>query len=316
MAIDDATKRFLLEMSARSVKPLTESTPDEVRRAQASAGAPAGPDMHSVEDHRVPTADGSHFDIRVLIPPGTPRGIVVYFHGGGWVLGDIPGYDMLGREIAARTGTTVALVGYRLAPEDPYPAAVDDAWTALRWVADNRQEIVGADGPLFVAGDSAGGNLAIVTALRARTRGPRIAGAVLMYPVTDSDLDRPSYLDPENQLLLSKPAMEWFFGHYLNGEDPAIPEISPLRAASLAGFPPTAIGVAEHDPLKDEGLAFGTALAAAGVMVDSRVFIGQMHGFLAWPHILPAGRSALEWMARFVDMRSAEILDEEKEDSR
>ena len=175
----------------------------------------------------------------------------------------------------------MVLVAYRLAPEHRYPVAADDAYAALEWTAANLQRIAGGEVPLFVAGDSAGGNLSAVVAVRARDRkGPEIALQILIYPVTDADFDRPSYTDPENALLLTREAMIWFWDHYV--PDPARraePDASPLQTADLSGLPPAVVLTAEYDVLRDEGEAYAQRLADAGVPVDLRRYPGQMHDF-------------------------------------
>jgi acetyl esterase len=226
---------------------------------------------------------------------------VLYFHGGGWVLGDLDGFDTLGRSLAAAADVTVVLVGYRLAPEHPFPTPVEDAWAALQWVRARAGLVEGISAPFIVAGDSAGANLAIVSALRARTEGPEIAASLLVYPVTDSDVDRPSYVDPENQLLIGRAEMEWFFGHYLGDQDRTHPDVAPLGVPDLSGFPPTALVVAEHDPLRDEGEAFGQRLREADVPVAERLFEGQMHGFFQLINLLPASEEAVGWFADYLE---------------
>jgi acetyl esterase len=174
------------------------------------------------------------------------------------------------------------LVEYRLAPEHRYPTAVDDSYAALEWVGTRLASIAGRDdAPLIVAGDSAGGNLAAVMALRARDRGgPPIALQVLIYPVTDADFDRSSYTDAENQLLLTREAMIWFWDHYLPDASRRMePDASPLRTIDVGGLPPAVVLTAEHDVLRDEGEAYAERLAAAGVPVDFKRYAGQMHGF-------------------------------------
>lgn len=301
MAIDEATQAFLRAMAVPGAVPLHESTPAELRAAANPALLGPGPAMHAVLDETVRSTDGAEFPVRMLVPSPEPRATVVYFHGGGWVLGDIEGYDALGRKLAAAAEVTVVLVGYRLAPEHPFPAAVDDAWAAVQWTESRVGQLDGVVAPLVVAGDSAGGNLAIVTALRTRVDGPRLAAALLVYPVTDTDTTRPSYLDPANQLLVSKPTMEWFFDHYLGAADRADPDVSPLRVEDLSGFPPTALVLAEHDPLRDEGEAFAARLLAAGVRVEQRLFEGQMHCFFQLPTMLPACEEAVGWLAAYLD---------------
>ena len=305
MTIDLATQTLLQTLAARGGKPMHESTPVEVRENGGALAALAGPgpEMASVVEHVLTAEDGGTSLIRVLTPSDAPRGTLVYYHGGGWVIGDINGYDTLGRKLAAATNMIVVMVEYRLAPENRYPAANHDAWAALKWVEANADDLGVAGLPVVLGGDSAGGTLSIVTALRAREEGVKVDATLLMYPATDTDMERPSYNDPQNQLLLSKKSMEWFFGHYLGdaGHDLSHPSISPLRALDLSNFPPTALAIAEHDPLKDEGEAFGDRLEASGVPVTRRLFEGQMHAFFQMVNILPAANEAIDWVAEFLD---------------
>lgn len=283
MAVDFATGMLLEQMAAGGGKPLHEMTPEEARGLSAQMAALAGPapKMARVENHAVPVA-GGEVPVRVLVPIEPPRGVIVYYHGGGWVIGAIDEFDTMARKLAERTSCAVVLVDYRLAPEHRYPAAVDDSYAALEWVGEHLREISGGkDVPLMVAGDSAGGNLAAVMALRARDRsGPAIALQVLIYPVTDADFDRPSYTDADNQLLLTKEAMVWFWDHYVpDAAQRMEPDASPLRAADLSGLPPAVVMTAEHDPLRDEGEAYAQRLEEAGVPVNFKRHAGQMHGF-------------------------------------
>ena len=283
MALDPATRALMDQLAAARAKPLHECTPEEAREFAEAAAALAGPApaMRSVEDHRIAVADGE-ITVRVLVPPQGGRGVILYLHGGGWVIGTLDGYETMARKLAERTSCAVVLPDYRLAPEHRYPTAVDDCYAALEWTAARLEELTGRpDVPLIVAGDSAGGNLTAVMALRARDRnGPEIALQVLVYPVTDADFERPSYSDPENQLLLTSESMVWFWDHY--APDPSRrqePDASPLHAADLAGLPPAVVLTAEHDVLRDEGEAFAERLQAAGVPVEFHEHAGQMHGF-------------------------------------
>jgi len=283
MTVDLATSALLAQMAASRAKPLHESTPAEARELAKAMAATAGPapQMARAEDH-VLSVEGGTIALRVLVPPQGARGVIVYYHGGGWVIGAIDEYDTLARKLAERTSCAIVLVDYRLAPEHRYPTAVDDSYVALEWTAARVSDITGRDrAPLMVAGDSAGGNLAAVMAQRARDRGgPELSLQVLIYPVTDADLDNGSYVDPENQLLLTRDAMVWFWDHYV--PDPtrrAEPEASPLRAANLARLPPAVVLTAEHDVLRDEGEAYAERLRDAGIPVDFRRHLGQTHGF-------------------------------------
>lgn len=270
-------------MAAGGGKALHEMTPEEARALGAQMASMAGPAprMARVEEHTVSVAGGA-VPLRVLVPLEPARGVIVYYHGGGWVIGAIDEFDTMARKLAERTASAVVLVDYRLAPEHRYPVAVDDSYAALEWVGAHMKEIAGStDVPLVVAGDSAGGNLAAVMAQRARDRkGPAIDLQVLIYPVTDADFDRPSYVDPENQLLLTRDAMVWFWDHYApEASQRSEPDASPIRAKDLSGLPPAVVLTAEHDPLRDEGEAYAARLTEAGVPVELKRYAGQTHAF-------------------------------------
>ena len=281
--------RQLLDGKAASgVPPLWELTPDEARAGVAANAVliGAGPDVASVRDIVVPGLAGGQ--ARVYSPSVSPApGVVVYFHGGGWVLGSVDAWDASCRALAVASGCDVLSVEYRLAPEHVFPAAADDAFDAVVWAASVGGLAAGR--PIIVAGDSAGGNLAAVVALRAREAGgPAIALQVLVYPVTDSDLDRHSYQQYDGgELILNRGDMVWFWDHYV--PDPALrvsPDASPLRAADLAGLPPAYVITAEHDPLRDEGFAYVERLQAARVPVEHRHFGSQIHGFFTFVNLL------------------------------
>src|SRR4051812_8101201 len=284
--LDELSRDFLATLAAGGLPPLHALTPEQARAAGAELAARAveRPEMARVQDVEL---DGPR--ARVLVPREPARGVIVYYHGGGWVTGAIESYDALGRRLAARTGCAVVLVGYRLAPEHRYPTAVQDAWTALRWTADHVEEIAGAPVPIIVAGDSAGGCLAAVMAQRARDDGgPELALQVLVYPVTDCDLDRECYLDPENQLLLTRATMAWFWDHYApDPADRSRPDAAPLRAADLSGLPPAVVLTAQYDVLCDEGEAYARRLEDAGVRVEHQRFAGQMHLFFTLLDLVP-----------------------------
>lgn len=306
MALDLATSDLLSELAKAGGKRIHEGTPAELRAMSAGMAElwGDGPSMPRAEDYVIGTEGG--FKARVLVPDNAPRGAIIYYHGGGWVTGDLDGFDTLGRRLAARTGCTVVLVDYRLAPEHRYPTAADDAYAALEWVAGNLEAIAGGEVPIIVAGDSAGGNLAAVTCLRARDRrGPAIAMQVLVYPVTDADTGNASYLAEENQLMLDREAMIWFWDHYLPArERRAEPDASPLRAANLGGLPAALVLTAEYDVLRDEGEAYAARLTKAGVKVELQRYEGQMHGFFTLL-MLPGSEAALSHVAAAVEERLA-----------
>jgi acetyl esterase len=304
MPLNDALTAFLTEMAEQGVKPIHESTPEEVRALTAGLSElyGTGPEMARVEDTTIPVDDGQ-IAARVLVPTDAPRGVFVYYHGGGWVIGgNLDEFDTLARKLAARTGCAVVLVDYRLAPEHRYPVAVDDSYAALEWVHAHLADIAGRAVPIIVGGDSAGGNLAAIMAQRSRQRGgPPIAFQALIYPVTDADLDNASYTAEENQLMLSRESMVWFWDHYLpDVARRAEPDASPLRATDLAGLPPAIVLTAEYDVLRDEGEAYADALEAAGVPVDRQRVPGQMHGFFTLL-MVPGHEEAIELIATSLD---------------
>ncbi len=295
----EAASAALLRAARAEGPPIHESTPADLRAASDPAVYGLGPAMDEVRDTVARTTDG-HVPVRVLVPSASPRATTVFFHGGGWVIGDVASYDTLGRKLAAAADTTVVMVDYRLAPEHPFPAALDDAWTALQWTASEVNRNDGIVAPLVVAGDSAGGNLALGVARRARGAGPDLAAALLVYPVTDVDTTRGSYVHPDNQLLLSRATMTWFLDHYLQGVDGSQPDVSPLNDLDLSGLPPTAVALAEHDPLLDEGRQLVRRLRESGVPVAERLFEGQMHGFFQLTNVLAASDTAVGWLVEFL----------------
>jgi len=304
MALDQATTALLEAMAALGLKPLHEQTPADARgRMAAMRGEQApGPDMAAVRNLRV-KASGGFVPIRVLTPVAEPRGVIVYYHGGGWVIGAIADFDKLGRILAQRTGCTVILADYRLAPEYRFPTAVDDSWAVLRWADERRAQLARAGAPLIVAGDSAGGKLSAIMAQRAKAAGgPEIALQVLVYPVTDCDLESTSYRDPANQLMLSRESMIWFWDHYAPDPEARLhPDAAPLRNADLLRLPPAVVLTAEHDVLRDEGELYATRLLKAGVHVRHRRFAGQMHGFFTMVDILPGAAAAMDYVVAAIE---------------
>jgi acetyl esterase len=308
VAVDEATSAFMAQMAESGLKPLHEMTPEEAR---GLGGAwlelyGSGPEVGSVSDDAVPV-EGGEVPVRIYQPAGAARALIVYYHGGGWVIGALDEFDVLARQLVDRTGATVVLVDYRLAPEHRYPVAAEDSWAALVWIADHLEELAGSRVPLIVAGDSAGGNLSAIVAQRAKAEGgPEISLQVLVYPVTDADLDNASYTDPANQLLLSRDGMIWFWDHYApDPEDRKNPDASPLRADDLSGLPPAVVLTAEHDPLRDEGEAYADKLRAAGVPVQHQRFDGQMHAFFTMVNVLPGAAAGMDYVVGHIDRHLA-----------
>ena len=288
VSVHPQAQQILDGKAASGAPPLWELSPDEGRAMVEANNAtiPAGPDMESVRDIVIPSQAGG-MPARLYSPSASAPGLVVYFHGGGWVVGTLDGWDASVRNLAAASGCDVVSVDYRLAPEHVFPAAADDAYDALVWAAS--AEGLAAGRPIVIAGDSAGGNLAAVSALRARDfGGPPIALQVLVYPVVDCDLDRRSYHEYDrDELILNRRDMVWFWDHY--APDPATranPYASPLRASSLSGLPPAYVVTAEHDPLRDEGFAYADRLRAARVPVEHRHYGSQIHAFFTFTGVL------------------------------
>jgi acetyl esterase len=219
----------------------------------------------------------------------------VFYHGGGWVIGDLEVADRPCRSLCAGAGCVVVSVDYRLAPEHRFPAAADDAYAAAQWVSAHAADLGADPARLAVGGDSAGGNLTAVVALMARDQGgPPIAFQLLIYPVAGCDLDTVSYRDNAEGYLLTRAAMEWFWGHYIPDEAARRhPYASPLSAENLAGLPPAFVVTAEYDPLRDEGEAYAERLRRAGVPVTLKRYAGMIHGFFQLAGVLDQGRQVL-----------------------
>ncbi|MEV0670042.1 alpha/beta hydrolase [Mycobacterium sp. NPDC050441] len=305
MPLEPVTQALLAQLAETRDPPMHEGTPAMARMAgPIFAGMSGrGPEVATVHNLKLEGEDGGKFRVRVLVPNGESRSVIVYFHGGGWVIGDIDlQYDHLARHLANLTNSTVVLVNYRKAPEHRFPTALDDSWIGLRWAAAHSAEFAPTGVPLIVAGDSAGGNIAAVMARWARDRqGPRVDYQALIYPVTDCDFDRPSYVAPENQLMLSRDTMIWFWAHYLPDLDARTnPDASPLRAPTLTGLPPALVYVAEYDPLHDEGVAYASALAEAGVSVTLEEAAGQMHAYFQMANILPGYQTGMSLVANHI----------------
>ena len=291
--------RSLLDQQATSGRPPLHHQSVEQARAfhVADAAALNGPPtpVAAVADRRVPGPAGE-LPVRIYTPEGEPPfPIVVFFHGGGWVVGTLDTYDPLCRALAAATPAVVVSVDYRLAPEHRWPAAVEDAYAATEWASRNAAALGGVQHRLAVAGDSAGGNLAAVVALGARDRGgPAIAFQLLVYPALDAAGDTASWREYADGYHLTADGMRWYWDHYLGGADGAAPDASPLRAAFVGGLPPALVIGAEYDILRDEGEAYAARLAEAGVDASASRHAGVVHGFVRWRAVTGAAGDALQ----------------------
>ena len=301
MALDPQARAVLDQMAQMGGKPINELSVGEARRNSESLAAMQGlPEpVASIED-RMLQGPGGGIPVRIYMPSGTsPLPVLMYFHGGGWVIGDIESSDGLCRSLANAAGCIVISVDYRLAPEHPFPAAAEDAYHATLWAAMNASGFGGDASRLAVCGDSAGGNLAAVVAQIARDRGrPAIRFQLLIYPVTDAACDTPSYSENAEGYFLTKDAMLWFWNHYVqNDADRKHPYASPLRAPSLAGLPAALVITAEFDPLRDEGELYAERMRAAGTPVQLARYGGMIHGFFAMGGMIDRGKIAIRQAA-------------------
>jgi acetyl esterase len=291
--------RAELDRQAASAQPplerrtVAEARAVHVQDAAALNGEPVP--VAAVADRRIPGPAGE-LAVRVYTPEGeAPFPIVVYFHGGGWVVGTLDTYDPLCRALAAAIPAVVVSVDYRLAPEHRWPAAAEDAYAATLWASRHAAELGGAQHRLAVAGDSAGGNLAAVVALGARDRGgPAIAFQLLVYPVLDVAGDTASWREFADGFYLTAAGMRWYWDHYRGPADGLAPDASPLRAAFVGGLPPALVVGASHDILRDEGEAYAARLAEAGVDARAIRVPGMVHGFFRWRSVSPAADAALQ----------------------
>jgi acetyl esterase len=298
MPLDPQARAVLDAMASMNLPDVSTLSPFEARllSAQRRARLPPGPDAR-VEDALAASEHGA-VPIRIYKPlaAGEPLPVLMWFHGGGFVLGGVKECDAEGRDLATRTGCAVVSVDYRLAPEHPFPAAPDDCFAATKWVFDHATELAVDASRIAVGGDSAGGSLAAAVALMARDRGgPALVFQLLVYPVTDQvSLETKSHLENAEGYFLTRRAIFWFRDHYVpKVGDRRSPYASPLHAESLEGLPPALVITAEYDPLRDEGEAYAARLERAGVRVVMRRYDGMIHGFFSLGSLLDQGKTAM-----------------------
>jgi acetyl esterase len=298
--------RALLEMmDAQDAPPLETQDPVEARSARLEPMKALGGEPDALGRVENLFAPGPAGDVPLRLyasEHGGLRPALVYFHGGGFVFGNLDTHDAVCRALAKESGAVVIAVDYRLAPEHKFPAAVDDSYAATVWVAANAQRLGINAQRIAVGGDSAGGNLATVVAMRCRDAGgPALAAQVLIYPVTDvSSFETGSHRELGEGYFLTRAGMEWFTGHYLASADQKRhPEASPLLAPNLSGLPPALVITAEFDPLRDEGEAYAQRLQQAGVAVTVSRYPGMIHGFVSMRGVLAGGRQAIQEAAKF-----------------
>ena len=264
-------------------------------------GVPPTPPQVTVDHRKIPVGPSQGLLVRTYTPTGAsrPLPVVVYFHGGGWVIADLDTYEGGAVAFATKANAVVVSVAYRQAPENRYPAAHDDAFAAYRWVAENARQIGGDPNRIAVAGESAGGNLAVATAIRARDENVRLPDAIVsVYPIADGDVQSASYDRYANAMPLGRGGMEWFFDNYVPDWRTRSYEYVDLVEADLAGLPPTTVINAQIDPLEAEGGDLARALAAAGVDVEREVFPNVTHEFFGMGAVLEQAGAAQDLAAR------------------
>jgi len=265
--------------------------PEAVREmlAQAPPGKVELAALANVEDRLIPVRDGE-INVRIYTPEGDgPFPLFVYYHGGGWVIGDLETADASCRMIANKTGRVVVSANYRLSPEYKYPVPFHDSYDALKWVHEHAAELNGIASDIAVGGDSAGGNLSAAVSLKSRDdNGPKISAQILVYPVTDMTFDTPSYNEFQKGFGLDKALMVWFVDHYIRNEnDKSDPYAAPLVADSLTDLPPAFVITAENDVLRDEGVSYAKRLKEAGVKVETICEAGLIHGYFTNMEVFP-----------------------------
>jgi acetyl esterase len=300
VTLDPDAAAVLAAFRAAGRPPYETLTPEQARemyRAARVVSQPEPPTIASAESLTIPGPAG---DVPArLYKPLTLRQIdglspcLVFFHGGGWVIGNLDSHDVACRTLADEGQLIVMSVDYRLAPEHKFPAAVDDAIAATEWISSNSRELGIDASRLIVGGDSAGGNLAAVVAIHAREAGPKLAGQVLIYPATDFAMTHPSHRESETDALLTHSVIRWFRDHYLGTSDGEHWKASPARVEKLSGLPPAFVLTAGADPLRDEGNEFAKRHGEAGVAVVHRTYPGQFHGFITMGKLLPKAGVAL-----------------------
>ena len=294
--------RSLLERMARAAFPsMYTQTPEQAKAAyEAAAGVLEVPKagLARVEDFRIPSGDGASLPARLYAPDTKALPVLLFFHGGGFTIGSIASHDTLCREISRLTQCAVVSLGYRLAPEHRFPTAVNDAWDALRWLSVHGPELRCDSRRLAVGGDSAGGTLAAVCAIRARDSRIPLALQLLFYPGCADSSEAPSHRRYGRGLVLEEAHIEWFFAQYIARSQREDWRFAPLNALNVDGVAPAWFGLAECDPLVDDGIAYADKLRAAGVAVDLEIYRGVTHEFIKMGRVLPEARQAHRDAAR------------------
>ena len=298
MPLHPQVRAFLDEINATPGPAPADMTVEMVRAGATALQTPPDEPVGAVLDFEMPGGAGQPLRARAYTPRDAGAGplpLLLFLHGGGWVTGDLDSHDAVSRALANASGCKVVAIAYRLAPEHKFPAALLDAYAALRWLAEHAAELGVDPRRIAISGDSAGGNLAAAVSLMARDRGgPALAFQVLVYPVAQHAFDSPSYLEYADGHLLTREGMRWYWNHYLPDTAAGLdPLASPLLAPDLRGLPPALVITAECDPLCDESEAYAKRLAQAGVAVEYKRYDGMIHAFFSLGHVLDDGRAAV-----------------------
>ena len=295
MPLDPQAQQVLDQMAALGLPPNHTVSPEEARANMLARPRPEGPEVAKVEDRTI--ANGNfQVPVRIYTPAGSgPFPVLSWFHGGGWVLGNLETADATARHLAVGAGCVVVSVDYRLAPEAKFPVPFDDCYAATQWIVQNAASINVDPSRIAVGGDSAGGNLAAGICLAAKDRGGLpIAFQLLVYPVTAVDFSTGSYKQNADGYLLTMDGMKWYWNHYLSSDaDASNPYAAPLAAKDLSGLPPALVITAEFDPLRDEGEAYAKKLQDAGVATTATRYDGMIHGFFGMSAVLDKGAQAV-----------------------
>lgn len=303
--LNEQSRAVVRRLEELSQPPAHAQSPESGRRAFRERAGEFGtaPEIDTTTDFAIPGPDGGELPLRLYAHgDGDERPVLLWFHGGGWVRGDLDTHDHVCRTLARETGWLVLSVGYRLAPEDPFPAALDDAYAATRWAGRHAGSVGGDPDRLVVVGASAGGNLAAGVALRARDEGLALSGQALVYPALDPSGETDSYREFADGPLLTSEGMPWYWEQYLgHPTDGRHPYAAPARARTLDGVAPAVVLTCEVDVLRDEGRAYADRLASAGVRVERLHYDGVMHGFLTMSGVIDRAATAHEDIAAALD---------------
>ena len=296
MPLDPQAQAVIDTVSSLGLPAVWEVTPEQARINAAARPRPAGPEVGAILNMSVPGPDGN-VRVRIYTPEGQgPFPVLVWYHGGGWVVGDLESADPTARHLCKGAECVVVSVDYRLSPETKFPGPAEDCYAATVWAAKNAASIGGDASRLAVGGDSAGGNLAAAISLMAADRGgPDIVHQLLVYPVTERNYETPSYSQNAEGFLLARDAMIWYWDAYLaDAADAANPYAAPMKAENLAGQPSALVITAEYDPLRDEGEAYGRRLQEAGVETTISRYEGMIHGFFGMVGVMDKSGQVME----------------------